>query len=122
MDQAALQQALFCTYAGNKTQQQQAEKYLEHLEDISGYTPFLFQMCMAEQVDINLRKAAAIQVKNVSKKKWKPDEAVANTVKQLQDADKNYLRTNIVEGIIRASSSLRYEYAYTLHMLNHQLY
>ncbi|KAL3141839.1 hypothetical protein ABBQ32_004507 [Trebouxia sp. C0010 RCD-2024] len=80
------------------TTRKHAEQELGKIQHTNGNLPNLLRVAVEESLDTTLRQVAAIQIKNIVKRGWDPSEGDS----PIPAADKQALRDNLLEGLIRA--------------------
>ncbi|KAK3603195.1 hypothetical protein CHS0354_036118, partial [Potamilus streckersoni] len=91
-------------------QREEAEKQLQEVHKIIGFVPILLQVVMEEQLDMPVRQAGAIYLKNTVTQFWHEREAEnpADPVPfSIHEQDRMAIRNNIVEAIIHAPDPVR---------------
>ncbi|CAG2214732.1 IPO7 [Mytilus edulis] len=89
---------------------EQAEKQLHEVHKIIGFSPLLLQVVMTEQLDMPVRQAGAIYLKNVLTQSWQekevenPGDPVPFSV---HEQDRQQIRDNVIEAIIHAAGPIR---------------
>ena len=102
MDVDFLLQTLASTLVPSREEFKQAERTLGVLEKQTGFAPALLSIVFAEEVPLGVRQAAAVYFKNKVTRSWS-----TASVDPLPDADKAFLKANIVSSIVRAPPPLR---------------
>ncbi len=85
--------------------------YLLKLDVTPGYPVLLLQISSSNDVDVSLRQAAAIHVKQLIKNKWSSDDP---TKLLISEADKKLLKANIVEVLIYSPPRVRFFGSFTI--------
>ncbi|XP_013398069.1 importin-7 [Lingula anatina] len=96
------------------TQREQAEQQLNEVHKIIGFAPILLQVVMSDQLDMPVKQAGAIYLKNMIMQFWHEREAEfpGDPVPfNIHDNDKQPIRDNIVEAVIHASDPIRVQLA-----------
>eukprot|EP01114_Cavostelium_apophysatum_P020202 TRINITY_DN6708_c0_g1_i2.p1 TRINITY_DN6708_c0_g1~~TRINITY_DN6708_c0_g1_i2.p1 ORF type:complete len:1041 (+),score=319.24 TRINITY_DN6708_c0_g1_i2:133-3255(+) len=107
-------------------QRKQAEVHLKQYERMNGYSVVLLKIVASDQVDVNLRQSAAIQLKTLIRGHWSddPDSAYSfedhaayirsslerkNSTERflIAEEDRQLLKANLVEAIIHAPPKVR---------------
>lgn len=91
-------------------QREQAEQQLSEVHKIIGFAPVLLQVVMAEQVDMPVRQAGVIYLKNMLTQFWteKDPEHVTDAIPfNIHEQDRQPIRENIIEAIIHAPEPVR---------------
>lgn len=108
MDVSSIVEALRATMDINN--REQAEKQLHEVHKIIGFSPLLLQVVMTEQLDMPVRQAGAIYLKNVLTQSWQekevenPGDPVPFSV---HEQDRQQIRDNVIEAIIHAAGPIR---------------
>ena len=102
MDVDFLLQTLASTLVPSREEFKQAERTLGVLEKQTGFAPALLSIVFAEEVPLGVRQAAAVYFKNKVTRSWS-----TASVDPLPDADKAFLKANIVSSIVREPPTLR---------------
>ncbi|XP_072309448.1 importin-8 isoform X2 [Eucyclogobius newberryi] len=87
-----------------------AENELNQSYKIINFAPTLLQIIVSEQVEFPVRQAAAIYLKNMVSQYWQDREPAAGEALfpfNIHENDRQQIRENIVEGIIRCPESIR---------------
>uniref|UniRef100_A0A7N6BF03 Importin N-terminal domain-containing protein n=1 Tax=Anabas testudineus TaxID=64144 RepID=A0A7N6BF03_ANATE len=87
-----------------------AENELNQSYKIINFAPTLLQIIVSEQVEFPVRQAAAIYLKNMVSQYWQDREPSLGEVIfpfNIHENDRQQIRDNIVEGIIRCPESIR---------------
>ncbi|XP_075439514.1 importin-8-like isoform X2 [Ascaphus truei] len=87
-----------------------AETELNQSYKIISFAPTLLQIIVSEQVEFPVRQAAAIYLKNMVTQYWPDREPLAGEVVfpfNIHENDRQQIRDNIVEGIIRSPDLVR---------------
>ncbi|KAJ0069962.1 hypothetical protein NL108_017662, partial [Boleophthalmus pectinirostris] len=77
---------------------------------IINFAPTLLQIIVSEQVEFPVRQAAAIYLKNMVSQYWQDREPAVGEVVfpfNIHENDRQQIRDNIIEGIIRCPESIR---------------
>uniref|UniRef100_A0A3P8UY59 Importin 8 n=1 Tax=Cynoglossus semilaevis TaxID=244447 RepID=A0A3P8UY59_CYNSE len=88
-----------------------AENELNQSYKIINFAPTLLQIIVSEQVEFPVRQAAAIYLKNMVSQYWQDREPSLGEVVfpfNIHENDRQQIRDNIVEAIIRCPESIRY--------------
>ncbi|XP_038617082.1 importin-8 isoform X3 [Tachyglossus aculeatus] len=91
-----------------------AENELNQSYKIINFAPSLLQIIVSEQVEFPVRQAAAIYLKNMVTQYWpdrEPPPGEAIFPFNIHENDRQQIRDNIVEGIIRSPDLVRYKKA-----------
>ncbi|KAK7098741.1 importin-7-like [Littorina saxatilis] len=108
MDVAKLVDVLRATLDPNL--REEAEKQLTEVHKIIGFAPVLLQVVMTDQIDMPVRQAGVIYLKNMITQFWseKELENPADPVPfSIHEQDRKPIRENIVEAIIHAPDPVR---------------
>ncbi|KAK7477196.1 hypothetical protein BaRGS_00031581 [Batillaria attramentaria] len=92
------------------SQREEAEKQLSEVHKIIGFAPVLLQVVMTDQVDMPVRQAGIIYLKNMVTQFWseKEVENPADPIPfSIHEQDRQPIRDNIVEAIIHAPDPVR---------------
>ncbi|XP_033832240.1 importin-8 isoform X2 [Periophthalmus magnuspinnatus] len=87
-----------------------AENELNQSYKIINFAPTLLQIIVSEQVEFPVRQAAAIYLKNMVSQYWQDREPAIGEVVfpfNIHENDRQQIRDNIIEGIIRCPESIR---------------
>uniref|UniRef100_A0A8C5MQS0 Importin 8 n=1 Tax=Leptobrachium leishanense TaxID=445787 RepID=A0A8C5MQS0_9ANUR len=87
-----------------------AENELNQSYKIISFTPTLLQIIISDQVEFPVRQAAAIYLKNMITQYWPDREPVAGELVlpfNIHENDRQQIRDNLVEGIIRCPDLVR---------------
>lgn len=104
----AVQQVLQNTYAPNREIQKQAEQQLLQLENVKSFLLVLLQIALDDKVDIHIRQASSVYIKNYVQKRWFiRDEEEKKKMPEILDDDKAQFKKMIVDAIVQAHPSLR---------------
>ena len=80
---------------------------------IVGFTPLLLKIAMSDEVAMPIRQAGAIYLKNDCNKYWSPvydkKGQLAPDSFNIHENDLEFIRHNIVEAIIVAPDTVRYD-------------
>jgi len=94
----------------NPTLRKQAEDELSLIHNIVGFSTNLLQLVMSEQVQMPVRQAGAIYLKNLINQFWlerkvdKPNEPMPFC---LNESDRSTIRDNLIEAIIHSPDPIR---------------
>ncbi|KAK6191779.1 hypothetical protein SNE40_003377 [Patella caerulea] len=91
-------------------QREQAEQQLTEIHKIIGFSPVLLQLVMGDQIDMPVRQAGAIYMKNMVTQFWAEREAEnpGDPVPfSIHEQDRAAIRENIIEAIIHAPELVR---------------
>lgn len=94
----------------NPTLRKQAEEELSAVHNVVGFSTTLLQLVMSDQVQMPVRQAGAIYLKNLINQFWlerrvdKPDELMPNS---LQESDRTTIRDNLIEAVIHSPDPIR---------------
>lgn len=112
MDINKLAEALKATLQPD--QREDAEKHLDEVKKIINFVPSLLQLVMSEQLELPVRQAGAVYLKNMVSQHWEePDQDTPNDPSQftLHENDKKAVRDNLVEAVISAPPPIRVQLA-----------
>lgn len=84
-------------------QQPQAEEYLKQVNKIIGFPRQLLQIVMSENLEMNVRQAGAVFLKNSISNHWVEEEKQFS----IHEDDKQVIRENIVQAVIAAPNVIR---------------
>jgi len=100
-----------------------AEKHLDEIHKIIGFAPTLLQCIMKEDVEMPIRQAGGIYLKNMVMQFWaerEPIEVGDPVPFSIHENDKNTIRNNIVEATISAPEPIRVQLAVLIqHIVKH---
>lgn len=108
MDANKLIEVLRATLDPN--QREEAEKQLEIVHKIIGFAPILLQVVMEESIDMPVRQAGVIYLKNMCTQFWHDREAEnpGDPVPfNIHEQDRLTIRNNIIEAVIHAPEPIR---------------
>ncbi|XP_005102563.1 importin-7 isoform X2 [Aplysia californica] len=91
-------------------QREQAEQQLTEVHKIIGFAPVLLQVVMADQVDMPVRQAGVIYLKNMLTQYWmerEPENVTDNVPFNIHEQDRQPIRDNLIEAIIHAPDPVR---------------
>ena len=97
--------ALGATFSADEGQRKQAERTLGEMESVGGYVPALLSVVTSGAAPLEVRQAAAIQLKNVVVLRWRPRRkqqqqgAAAPPTTALSPEDKAAVRGQLVEAV-----------------------
>ncbi|XP_061173648.1 importin-7-like [Saccostrea echinata] len=121
MDAGKLVDVLRATLDPN--QREQAEKQLSEVHKIIGFSPILLQAIMSDQLDMPVRQAGVIYLKNMVTQFWqdreieKPGDPVPFSI---HEHDRAAVREHIIEAIIHAPDPVRVQLCVCIsHMIKH---
>ncbi|XP_022334260.1 importin-7-like isoform X2 [Crassostrea virginica] len=121
MDAGKLIEVLRATLDPN--QREQAEQQLTEVHKIIGFSPILLQAIMSDQVDMPVRQAGVIYLKNMVTQFWqdreadKPGDPVPFSI---HEHDRAAVRENIIEAIIHAPEPVRVQLCVCIsHIIKH---
>jgi len=121
MDVAKLVETLRSTLDPN--QREQAEQQLTEVHKIIGFAPVLLQVVMSDAVDMPVRQAGVIYLKNMLTQYWierEPENVTDNVPFNIHENDRAPIRDNIIEAIIHAPEPVRVQLCVCLnHMIKH---
>ena len=88
------------TFNPNTQIQKQSELELKQASSQAGFMQVLLQIIMMNQVQIHVRQAASIYLKNYVHKYWQKHAHIAQ--------DKPFLKQNILQAVVHAPQQLKY--------------
>ena len=94
----------------NPTLRKQAEEELSAVHNAVGFSTTLLQLVMSDQVQMPVRQAGAIYLKNLINQFWlerrvdKPNEPMPYS---LQESDRTTIRDNLIEAVIHSPDPIR---------------
>ncbi|CAB0029281.1 unnamed protein product [Trichogramma brassicae] len=111
MDPRKLTELLRATI--DPAQQKQAEEQLNQVHKIIGFAPGLLQIIMSNEVDMPVRQAGVIYLKNLIVSNWADREAESNTSPQfsIHEQDRAMIRDSIVDATVHAPELIRIQLA-----------
>ncbi|XP_052799947.1 importin-7-like isoform X2 [Mya arenaria] len=92
------------------SQREEAEKQLEIVHKIIGFAPILLQVVMEESIDMPVRQAGVVYLKNMCTQFWQDREAEnpGDPVPfNIHEQDRLTIRNNIIEAVIHAPEPIR---------------
>ncbi|XP_023343856.1 importin-7 isoform X3 [Eurytemora carolleeae] len=92
----------------------EAEKKLTELHKIIGFGPLVLQIVMGQDIELPVRQAAVIYLKNMVSTNWKerePDAPGAPVPFSIHEQDRAVIRDNIVEAVVHAPDIIRVQLA-----------
>jgi len=92
------------------TQRNEAEKKLAEVHKIIGFGPILLQVVMANEVELPVRQAAVIYLKNMVSGSWvdrEPEMPGAPVPFAVHEQDRALIRDNIVDAVVLAPDIIR---------------
>ncbi|DBB04276.1 hypothetical protein WJX77_005934 [Trebouxia sp. C0004] len=98
MDLSTLCNVLQGCLSPNLSIRKAAEDELGKVQHASGNLPNLLRVAVEDSLNTTLRQVAAIQIKNIVKRGWDPEDGES----PIPTADQQALRDNLLEGLIRA--------------------
>lgn len=108
MDVATLVEVLRATLDPNR--REEAEKQLETVHKIIGFAPILLQVVMQDPIDMPVRQAGVVYLKNMITQFWQ-DREVENPSDpvpfNIHEQDRLAIRNTVVEAIIQAPDPVR---------------
>lgn len=121
MDAGKLIEVLRATLDPN--QREQAEKQLTEVHKIIGFSPILLQAIMSDQLDMPVRQAGVIYLKNMVTQFWqdreaeKPGDPVPFSI---HEHDRAAVREHLIEAIIHAPEPVRVQLCVCIsHIIKH---
>lgn len=110
MDPRKLTELLRATI--DPSQQKQAEDQLNQIHKIIGFAPILLQVVMSAEIDMPVRQAGVIYLKNLITTNWADRECDHGTVEfSIHEQDRAMLRDAIVDAVVHAPDLLRVQLA-----------
>ncbi|KAF0718506.1 Aste57867_1650 [Aphanomyces stellatus] len=107
MDMPTLHNILLHTFSTDAEARKAAEEAIKNLHTARGSIVLLVQLLSSDDVQREIRQAAAISLKNIVQKHWEPfdgqDEGAAPSA--FPDSDKDEYRTFILEGLFAATDN-----------------
>jgi hypothetical protein len=88
----------------------EAEKKLTELHKIIGFGPTVLQIVMGQEIELPVRQAAVIYLKNMVSTNWKerePDAPGAPVPFSIHEQDRAVIRDNIVDAVVHAPDIIR---------------
>lgn len=99
---------LTATFSDDNSRRQQAEKALKKLGLQHGFCQTLLQIIRTEAVPIDIRKSAAVYLKNQSKARRACENAVSKSYWSfLSEAERQSVKSNIIQATVSAHPSVR---------------
>lgn len=97
-------------------QRQQAEEQLNQVHKIIGFVPTLLQIVMQNDLEMPIRQAGAIYLKNLVTQSWQDREQEPGQalVYSIHEQDRAMIRESIVEAIVHAPELIRLQIAICL--------
>nr|BAN20938.1 importin 7 [Riptortus pedestris] len=94
-------------------QRQQAEEQLSQVQNIIGFAPSLLQLVMTTDIDMPVRQAGAIYLKNMITQNWaeKTVEPGAPPQFSLHEQDRSMIRDAIVDALVHAPELIQLQLA-----------
>jgi len=92
----------------------EAEKKLQEVHKIIGFAPVLLQVVMEQQVELPVRQAAVIYLKNLVSGSWQDREADtpgAPVPFAVHEQDRAVIRDNIVDAVVRSPDIIKIQLA-----------
>lgn len=108
MDAQRITDLLAGTAHGDAKVREPAEKTLEQIHKIIGFTPKLLEIARDNTVNFPIRQAASIYLKNNVSKYWENSnsQAIDLTVFVIHDHDKTLIRDSILDAIVQCQHDL----------------
>ncbi|XP_005989743.1 importin-7 isoform X2 [Latimeria chalumnae] len=96
-----------------------AERQLNEAHKAANFVWTLLQITMSEQLDLPVRQAGVIYLKNMISQYWADREAASGEVAQftIPEEDRQYIRENIVEAIIQSPELIRVQLTTCIHQI-----
>ncbi|KAI4503803.1 hypothetical protein M0802_001206 [Mischocyttarus mexicanus] len=110
MDPRKLTELLRATI--DPSQQKQAEDQLNQIHKIIGFAPILLQVVMSTEIDMPVRQAGVIYLKNLITTNWQDREGDHGPIEfSIHEQDRAMLRDAIVDAVVHAPDLLRVQLA-----------
>jgi importin-7 len=94
----------------NPQTQKEAESYLDAVHKIINFAPTLLQIMTMNDMDVSVRQAAAIYLKNLIIRDWLEEEPIKPGQTpgfSIHEQDKQQIRSHIVDAIVEAPQPIR---------------
>jgi importin-7 len=91
----------------NANLRKQAEEELTKCHNTTGFTPTLLQLIMTDNIEMPVRQAGVIYLKNMISQYWSNDPNETPTLPTLPENDKQLIRDNIIEAVIHSVEAIR---------------
>eukprot|EP01027_Heterolobosea_sp_BB2_P008936 GEZU01013235.1.p1 GENE.GEZU01013235.1~~GEZU01013235.1.p1 ORF type:complete len:201 (+),score=27.39 GEZU01013235.1:45-605(+) len=114
MDLGSLHLVLQRTLSPKKEDITAAEEQLKQFETVPGYVSSLFQLCVHNDVDIAIKQAGAIYMKNFVNREWHPVNEETSQPSKIHDSEKVFLREHLLEALIHSHPNVRSQFAVCL--------
>jgi hypothetical protein len=107
----------------NPSLRKQAEDELESLNKMLGFATNLLQLIMSEQVQMPVRQAGVIYLKNLINQYWyersaeKPNEEISFTI---HETEKQTIRDNLIEAVIHSPDPIRAQFIVCVRTITQQ--
>ncbi|KAL6429387.1 hypothetical protein ACFW04_008221 [Cataglyphis niger] len=110
MDARKLTELLRATI--DPAQQKEAEEQLNQIHKIIGFAPTLLQVVMSNEVDVPVRQAGVIYLKNLITSNWADKEAESGPIEfSIHEQDRAMIRDAIVDAVVHAPEIIRVQLA-----------
>lgn len=109
-DLQQISQLFQATLEPDEQMRSEAEKRLKVISTNTGFLPTLLRLVMLEDVPVQIRQAGVIYFKNIIGQHWRerdPELVRAEDMKIIDENDKQFIRSSIVESIIQATELIR---------------
>ena len=118
MDVNCLSEIFKGTLDSNQSIRNEAEKKLSEVFPMIGFGPLLLQVLMSEHLEIQVRQAAVIYLKNVICNTWMRKDTQLNLSDQeKREQDKSTIRDNLVTALVLAPDIIRTQLAVCVSLL-----
>lgn len=113
MDSRKLTELLRATIEPVPEQRKQAEEQLSQIHKIIGFVPTLLQIVMQNDLDLPVRQAGAIYLKNLITDSWQDRETEPGEpmVFSIHEQDRAMIRGSVVEAIVHAPDLIKVQLA-----------
>lgn len=110
MDARKLTELLRATI--DPAQQKEAEGQLNQIHKIIGFAPTLLQLVMSNEVDMPVRQAGVIYLKNLITSHWADKEVESGPIEfSIHEQDRAMIRDAIVDAVVHAPDLIRIQLA-----------
>ena len=100
----------------NPSLRKQAEDELAALYNVPNFSTTLLQLIMSTEIQMPVRQAGAIYLKNMINQYWgerKPEKPTDPVPFCLHEFDKQTIRDNLIEAVIHSPDPIRFAFFYT---------